>query len=273
MRTPESRSLIQIIRYRLPNKQTDDSAPFNAWFKQKFPEALEQFGPGFMEGRYEDSDGYTHYIPSALNEDAWAAALSGRGELGLRLVYFPPEDTLYFFDPSVAEGGAFVPTSVEKVMVLLSNQLMRCAEACPPIVDIENLVVKFRQPAALRSVAEKAKVILATSDTFFSGDKGERRMVKGRVVEANAEPTYVQFVKKAIVRRPEAKLTVSDAFSRYHRFCEDSGETPLTRAEFKALMVDAIREAFSLGLRHDVRDSTGKANHGWVGIDCRLGRN
>jgi hypothetical protein len=258
-----------IIRHRLPKPDLHDSAPFNTWFDQKFPKAVEQFGSGFLEGRYEDVDGYTHYLPAALNDDAWAAALGEK----IRMIYFPPEATFYFFDERVAEGGAFCATSQDKVQLLLSNQLMRCAEACPPLVDIENFVVKFRKPESLRSVVDKAKVILATTDSFFSGEKGERRIVRSKVVEPSTEPAHVQFVKKAIIRQPEAKLTLSDAFSRYYQFCENSGEQPLTRAEFKALMVEAIREAFSLGLRHDVRDSSGKANHGWVGIDCCLRRN
>ena len=265
------------MRIRLPKTQEadgiSDSAPFNTWMQQMFPETVQSYGPGFLEGRYEEEHGDTRYVPTAMNEDAWAAALGGRADLRLQLVYFPPEAQFYFYDYRAAAGGAFCPTSAEKVGLLLSNYLMRCAQACPCSVDLENLVVKFRQPAALRSVVEKAKVILATCDTFFSGEKGARRLVKDKLIEPNAEPSYIQFVKKVIVRQPESKLTVADAFSRYHQFCEDSGEKALTRAEFKALVTEAIRDAFSLGLRHDITDARGKANHGWMGLECCLGRN
>jgi len=257
------------MRYRLPKPELRDSAPFNTWFLEQFPKAVEQFGPGLLEGRYESADGDTRYIPVALNEDAWAAALGEK----VPMVYFPPEAQFYFFDPQAAEGGAYSPTSIEKVELLVSNTLMRCAEACPPIVDIDRLVVKFREPETLKAVVRKAKTILACADNFFTGDKGMRRLVSGKVIEANAEPTYVQFVKKTLTRQPEAKLTIHDAFNGYYQFCKESGEPPLTRNDFKDLVAQVIREEFKLGYRHDVVDDRGKAQHGWIGIGCSMGRN
>jgi hypothetical protein len=257
------------MRYRLPKTEIHDGAPFNTWFAEKYPKAVERFGPGFLEGRYEDQHADTRFVPAALNEDAWAAALSEK----VPMVYFPPEAQFYFLDPRAVDGGAYCPTSVEKVALLVSNQLMRCAQACPLLVDIENLVVKFRKPDALKGIVDKAKVILACADGFFTGTKGMRRAVNGKVIEANAEPTYVQFVKKTVVRQAEAKLTIQDAFSRYYQFCKQAGEPPLTRADFKQLVGEAIREVFKIGLRHDVKDVDGVERHGWVGIDCSFGRN
>jgi len=81
-----------------------------------------------------------------------------------------------------------------------------------------------------------------------------------------SEPSYQQFVKRSIVREPEAKLTVGDAFHRYYQFCKDNAMKPLTRQDFKHLIAEVLREEFRIGLRHDVPTSTGKQGHGWYGV-------
>ena len=45
----------------------------------------------------------------------------------------------------------------------------------------------------------------------------------------------------------------------------------LTRAEFRKLVAEMISEKYRIGLRHDILDQRGKQQHGWLGIDCRLG--
>ena len=97
-----------------------------------------------------------------------------------------------------------------------------------------------------------------------------RRIVAGKIVDPNQPPAYVEFVKRGIVREPEGKLTIADAFSRYYSFCKSQGQVPLTRQEFKHLVAEVIRAEFRIGIRHDVIDERGKAQHGWLGIDCRL---
>ena len=63
---------------------------------------------------------------------------------------------------------------------------------------------------------------------------------------------------------------MQDAFHRYFKFCRNNPIQPLTRAEFKDLVAEVIREEFDLGIRHDILDERGKETHGWLGIDCRL---
>ena len=137
-------------------------------------------------------------------------------------------------------------------------------------MDITNLVVRFREDSCLQSIISKSKAALQTERCFFEGKHGKRRYVDGKYIDPNEEPSYEQFVKKAIVREPEAKLTVGDAFHRYYQFCRDNQMKPLTRSEFKQLVAEVIREQFKLGLRHDVPGEGGKHNHGWYGIDCRM---
>jgi hypothetical protein len=127
-------------------------------------------------------------------------------------------------------------------------------------------VLKLRTPGTIKNVITTAKAMLQADGQFFLGKSGHRRFVEGRYIEATEEPSYQQFVNRAIVREPEAKLTVGDAFHRYYQFCKSNAMTPLTRSEFKNLVAEVIREQYGLGIRHDVPDERGKQGHGWMGL-------
>jgi hypothetical protein len=260
----------QALRFQMPrtsNGVFESVNDPNQWFADKFPQQTEQFGPAFLAGTWTDADSLTHFIPAYLNEDFFAAILGGDKHLGHQVVYFRPENTFYFFDYRV---DAFCPTTEEKLKLLLSNYLVRCSQECGFLVDITNLVVKFRQDDALSSIITKAKAILEADRLFFQGKDGRRRYIDGKYTEPNEKPSYELFVNKALVREPQSKITVADAFHRYYQFCRDSGMKPLTRTEFRGLVAEVIREEFNIGLRHDVVDDRGKMQHGWYGLDCRM---
>jgi len=122
----------------------------------------------------------------------------------------------------------------------------------------------------LKEIIDKAKAMLEVENGFFQGKHGKRRKVDGRVIEPDEAPNYVQFVQKSIVRDPDAKLTITDAFHKYYHYCASIKQKPLTRQEFKGLVAEVIREEFRIGLRHDVLNERNKQNWGWLGIDCRL---
>jgi hypothetical protein len=262
-------------RMLLPKRGTmigggSDIAPFNAWFDQMFPEAVRQWGSGFLESRHQGVDGFTVYTPCELNTDAWAAALGGRKEIGTQVVFLPPEQQFYFLDYRAGGVGAFCPVSEHKLQLLVSNYLMRCADACDRSVEVQPLFSASRKTESLKAITDKAKTILEVDRSFFAGPQGKRRMIDGRVIEANTPPAHVTFIKTSVVSKPEAKLMVTDAFHRYHRFCKDVGEPPLTRAEFKSVVKEVIREEFRLGLRHDILDERGKSQEGWLGLDLQV---
>jgi len=238
----------------------------NEWFKEKFPDAAKTYGPAFMEATVVDPDGVKQFIPAFLNDDFFAGILGGDSRLGHKVVYFAPEDTFYFYDPRV---DAFCVTSEEKLKLLLSNYLVRCSQECGALTDITNMVVKFRQDDVLKRVVQKAKAILEADRDFFSGKDGKKRMVTGKLVNPKDPPAHETFIKEAIVQEPDAALTVTECYHTYYRFCHSSGINPPTRKEFQALVVEAIRAAFNIGLRHDVPGPNGKQANGWLGITCR----
>lgn len=260
------------LRFRMPRFKAEDETSenindANIWFAKMFPQSAKLFGPGFLQATYDDIQGLTRFIPAELNIDAFAHALGGDKRLVHRVVFYVPEETFYFNDPLI---DVFCPTTVEKQKALISNFLIRCSEDCGSLVDIRPLVVEFRKSGILERVIERAKALHAADRSFFEGANGHRRMINGKIVDANAEPSYISFVKKGIIREPEGKLTIGNAFHRYYEFCKRQGEKPLKRQEFKHLVAEVIREEFRVGLRHDIVDDRGKAQHGWRGIDCRL---
>ena len=256
-----------LMRFRMPptsnEAATESVNDPNQWFAERWPEQAEQYGPAFLEGTWVDGDGLKRWVPAYLNDDFFSAILGENRSLGHQVVYFPAENAWYFYDFKV---DAFCPTTEAKLKLLLSNFLIRCSQECGSMVDVTNLVVKFRQDDVLQGIVVKARALLEADRSFFEGKDGKRRYVDGKIIDANEEPSYAQFVKKAIVREPASKLTVGDAFHRYYQFCKDNAMKPLTRPDFKELVAEVIREEFKIGLRHDVPTESGKQGHGWHGV-------
>ena len=121
----------------------------------------------------------------------------------------------------------------------------------------------------LGRIVDKAKALLEADRWFFQGKHGQRRYVDGQYVEPNEEPTHVRFIKHVIVPESQGSITVTDCYHKYHRFCREGKMVPASRAEYQALLTDAIRDAFQIGLRHDVPSPSGRQTNGWVGLAYR----
>ncbi len=234
------------------------------YFARRFPEQIKNYGPAFF-GSVAMIDGRQIFMADSINDLAFAAILSGDHSLGHQVVYHHAEDEFYFQDYRV---GAFCPTSESKLGLLVSHYLVGCSEACHPLAA--RAILKQRTPGTIKTVITSAKAMLEADGRFFHGKDGRRRYVDGKYIEPNDEPSYQQFVRKAIVREPTAKLTVGDAFHRYYQFCKEHAMQPLTRSDFKELVAEVIRQMHGLGIRHDIPNAEGKQSHGWLGIDCRL---
>ena len=236
----------------------------NNWFKSKFPEAFNLWGAPFHGGEINFHAGLDQNSPVSLNHDTLAGIISGSKRLRYKTVYLPTEDTFYVFDYLVA---AYIPVSVNRLKLMCTKLFLSCAEDCSSAFDIRKLA---NSDGHLSLIIQKAKAVCECERGFFTGPNGKRRFVNGAYIDPQTEPSYKQFVKKAIVRQPEAKLTVSDAFGCYHRFCNDNSMPALTRTEFKDLVSGIIRDQFDVGLRHDILGDGGKQTHGWDGLACPL---
>ena len=235
----------------------------NGWFAERFPDAVDKFGPAFLEAFWIDAHLQKNVIPAHLNIDFFASVLGGDPRLGHQVVFHSQETRWYYFDPMV---DAYVPTTEEKLQLLLSNILVKCSTACGRLVDIRPLVETFRKPAILNSVIQRAKAMLQADSSFFMGKDGHRRFVDGRFIEATDELSYRLFVKETITPDPCASVTVPEAFNRYMVFCARNHLSALQRTEFRALVADVIREQYHLGIRHDIDNGRGQTTHGWRGL-------
>lgn len=263
-------TVFPLVNFTMPKTEHDGEdchwTP-NEWFTARFPKAAELYGAAFLEGSWRDGEGFSHTVVAHRNVDFFADILGGDPGLGHQMVCHPQEDRFYFYDPVV---DAFSPTTEEKLQLLISNLLVRCSQACTRFTDVTPLVDTFRTPKLLDEVVQRAKAMLQADSGFFKGESGHRRFIDGRYIESNDEPSYRQFVRKAVVACPEGRVTICDAFHKYFQFCAENKMSPLTRSEFKHLVTEVIREQFNIGFRHDVPGESGRANHGWLGIDCRL---
>jgi len=258
----EATALKPVLNFSMPGAGDRTNDP-NGWFAERFPDAVEKYGPAFMQATWIDQHFQKNVIPAHLNIDFFAGVLGGSPQLGHKVVYFQPEGLFFFFDPMV---DAYVSTTEAKLELLLSNFLIRCSQACGRLVDIRPLVDTFRKPSVLNTVIERAKAMLMADTSFFMGKEGHRRYVDGRFIEATDELSYRLFVKETIVPDPCASVAVPEAFNRYVVFCARNHLSALQRSEFKALVADVIREQYHLGIRHDIDNGRGQTTHGWRGL-------
>ena len=231
------------------------------WFNLKFPTEAERFGNAFLEEKTE----HGQCRPLFANVDFLAAILGGEKGLGHQVVYSSDEGTFYFRDPVL---DAFVPTTLAKIQLLASNYLVKCAEAFGNKVTILPLLDDFRRVNVLQAITSRAKVILEADKSFFHGPQGQIRCIDGYRLDPTSEAPHRLFVQKVMVRLPGARITVSEAYSHYARFCRTNHLPTLKMVDFKTEVAAAIHEVFNLRPRHDLPGEDGKATHGWLDLAC-----
>jgi hypothetical protein len=65
---------------------------------------------------------------------------------------------------------------------------------------------------------------------------------------------------------PDSILTVTEAYNVFCKLAQQRGLGVLKRSVFKAEMKDLVRNAYSVALRHDVKDASDRQQQGWRGI-------
>ena len=81
---------------------------------------------------------------------------------------------------------------------------------------------------------------------------------------------HAVFARDCLRRDASQSLTVPDCFAAYVEFCNQRGWTALTKNRFGALIGDEVVRQFSIVLRHDIPDTSGKMQRGWKGL-CLAG--
>jgi hypothetical protein len=247
------------VRGHQPVHQGAGSWTPNSWFAALFPEERHRYGDAFFEEMTTNRHGRLVKAPSVLNEDFFAAILGGEKRLGHRMVYLPSEGFL-FNDPKV---DAFCATSDEKVGILLSNYLVKCAERMGSDVDTKPLLHDHRRPSVIAAVVKRAKSVLEAKREFFQGADAPRRYEEGRVFVVPQISAPETFIHGAFLPMEGCTVVVSEAYQQFLRYCEMESLLRVEFTEFKRAARELVQEKFQLGLRHDIRTPEGRQTHGW----------
>lgn len=231
----------------------------SSWFSSKFPDVKEWFGDAFFEETVVGIQGRPVIRPTIVNEDFFAALLGGERRLGHRMVYLPGEGFLYH-DPKV---DAFANTSDQKVQILLSNYLVKCAGNMGANVDSSLLVKDHRRQSVLAAIVNRAKTVLEAHPRFFEGVNAARRYANGRVFQPATVSAPEDFIHTTFTRSEGSSVVVGEAYQEFLRYCQMENLTRVEFTEFKRVAKELVLEKFQLGLRHDIRTPEGRQTHGW----------
>ena len=250
--------------YTVPHANPEQAPSWTpcSWFGSLFPEIQERFGRAFFEETVVGLNGSPLVRASVINEDFFAAMLGGEKRLGHRMVHLPGEGFLYH-DPKV---NAFAITSDQKVEILLSNYLIKCAETMGRNVDSKMLVKDHRRPSVLAGIVNRAKTVLEADLHFFGGINGARRHAHGIIIQPTAISAPEDFIHHAFTRSEGGSVVVGEAYQEFLRYCQMGNLTRVEFTEFKRVAKELVLEKFQLGLRHDIRTPEGRQTHGWKHI-------
>jgi hypothetical protein len=244
------------LEYAFDRKPTTPSE----WFSKMFPEQAKTHGCPFIELVEDRADGLRRINPLAQNLDFLAAILGGDSKLEHKVIYLEGEMQWYYLDP---RDTLFKPTTDEKLANLLRAYLIRCAEELPDSVHKLNLFLEFRSDKTIRAIIHRAKSILAADHTFFSVESRHQRQKGPEIHERLARV----FVEQVLERQPGEFLTLSNAYLIFCEYLRGKGMVPVKRTIFKRMFCPLVRDAFNVGLRHDIiNPETQKQGDGWKGI-------
>jgi len=228
------------------------------WFARRYPAIVQQWGAPMLEMIVSDPQGNRLVKPLTLNEDFFAAVVSDP-QFGHSVVFFEPEQQWFFYDPA---DNRYHPVNEDKLLVLLSALITRCAEEMPRDVDVLRLFRDLRSEEVLRPIVKRARAIHAADATFFDEHSSHQR-VEG--IECHAQLAR-RFVRATVKVEKDRLLPINECYQRFSDFCRNQSAEPVHRHQFKKLIAEVIREEFGLGMRADVKNAEGRFQRGWKGL-------
>jgi hypothetical protein len=213
------------------------------WWKARFPESVSCYGPAF--------------ISRVPNIDMLAASL---GESPAGVVYSSSQAGFFFNDYSV---NAYRPVSEGRLCALVRRiALEACGNASRPGGE---MLLEIR--VLSEAVVATAKTILEVEGNFFKGQGGHRRYLEGGYIEPVETPLCRKFLDEQIVRVDRSVLKLGDAYHRYYEFCSNHSVDALPKHSFRKSFNHETKSRFGVGIRNDLRSSTGGMFQGWEGLE------
>ena len=244
-----------------------DRVGINQWFELTNPELVAQYGSPFYTTTTEPVESDDCYPRKetpieteqviGINTEFWGAFVGGDHRLGHDLVFYMPESRFYFYD---LVAGCYLSTSDEKVRLVASQALQRCAwgqESSLATMILE----RFRTKKLLDEIITKAKAVLAADRRFFDS----RPRWKDTPIVPDVETKVVAFVKEQIEPAEGGILPLGDCLDQF----ESTTGLALGRKEATQKINVAIRELHDVGLRNDLTLPNGHGVAGWKGLRIR----
>ena len=173
------------------------------WFARRYSLLVQQWGAPMLEAVISDPQGNRLIRPLSLNEDFFAAILSDP-QFGHSVVFYQPEQQWFFHDPV---DDRYRTVNEDKLLVLLSSLITRCAEEMPRDVDVLRLFRDLRSEEVLRPIIKRARAIHAADATFFDENSNHQR-VEG--IECHAQLAR-RFVRSAVKVEKDRLLQIGRA--------------------------------------------------------------
>jgi len=222
------------------------------WWNANFPKSVACYGPAFL-GK----------VPSI---DMLAASL---GESPAGVVYSSSLAGFFFKDYSV---NAYRPVTEARLSVLVRRIALEAyVNSSRPIGE---MFLEVRELAEV--VVAAAKNILEVEADFFRGHGAHYRYSAGCYIEPVEAPLCRIFLDEQIIQQDRSVLKLGDAYHRFHEFCSTRSVDALPRASFRKTFNHETKSRFGVGIRNDLRSSTGTMFQGWDGLrfaDAVVGKN
>ena len=232
----------------------------NEWFAQRFPKEVYRYGaPFFSEPSGKDPLHPANFKRALINEDFFAAILAGEQGLAHRIVY-EADTGFWFYDP---RGDIFRLANSQKMELLLSNYLVKCAEAFGSRVDQSVVVGACRESHVLKRIVEKSKAVLEVDPEFFAAKNGNSRILNGRVLAPLLFKAPEEFILSAFQPEEGSSVLATEAYQKFLCYCQLGNLKSVQFKEFKEIARELILERYQLGFRHDIRTPEGRQTHGW----------
>jgi putative DNA primase/helicase len=133
------------------------------------------------------------------------------------------------------------------------------------ITNLSELILREEGPGVLNWMLEGLNKIRADGWQLQSNDE-QRRIVDDLLLESES---YRHFARECLVNGGLYRLTVTDCYEKYVKFCSNRGWTALSRRNFGGIIEGIVLHEFSISLRHDVMGTDGKPQRGWIGLSCK----
>jgi phage/plasmid-associated DNA primase len=132
------------------------------------------------------------------------------------------------------------------------------------IVDLADQILAKEASGVLNWMLEGLRKLRADGwQLHLSSD--QQAAVDNLLLESDA---ITMFVREGLTKEEESQLTVPNAFAAYVEFCNARGWLALTRKQFGNEIGDAVIREHGLTVRHDIKSGSGKAQRGWIGLEC-----